>query len=195
MRELAMLLLGGLLVWLGRVWAERAQRRELFDHKLRLEKEYQIYCDLWEKLFEFRRAAHGLVDALQEGAQGDPWQEFLDSFDAYQAVVRRNEPFIAPAIYGPARAIVKQGRAIESSTRQLRRLDERRNRLGDWKRDERMADRMVDTDNERQSAMQQIERLFPQVKDAIQKRIMLTPPGKPQQTNQEPAARSDANTA
>jgi len=41
MSEFVMLLLEGVLGWLGQYWVGRIQRKELFDHRLRLEKEYQ----------------------------------------------------------------------------------------------------------------------------------------------------------
>jgi len=174
MGELGMLLLGALVGWLARVWADRVQRRELFDHKLRLEKEYQIYADLWEKLFEFRRCAHGFVDPLQQGARADPWEPFVESFNAFQGVVSRNEPFIAPKVWEPARAIVSQGHVIAGAAQHHDELGQRRASIQDYEADERLADKMIDEHQKQQAAIEEVERLFPLVKDAIRHRITLT---------------------
>jgi hypothetical protein len=176
MRELAMLLLGSLLGWFGRVRADKIQRRGLFDHRLRLEKEHETYADLWERLFEFRRTAHRIVDPLQEGIQGNPQQEFVEAFNAFQGVVRRNEPFIVPQVYEPARAIVAQGWAIVAASKQIRMLDEHRSVVRDCGSHEPIANKMMEEDKEQQEALEEIDPLFPQVKDAIRQRIMLTPP-------------------
>ncbi len=177
MCELTMLLLGALLGWLGRVWADRIQGRELFDHKLRLEKEYQIYTDLWDKLFEFRRSASRIVDtvqivdASQEGIQADPYQIFVESFNALQAVVRRNEPFIAPKVWEPAKAIVSQGRVI---SRQRDQLNQRRASIQDDEANAQLANKMLEEGEKQQMAIEEVDRLFPLVKDAIRHRITLT---------------------
>ena len=174
MGELAMLLLGAMVGWLARVWADRIQGRELFDHKLRLEKEYQIYTDLWDKLFEFRRNAHAIVDPLQEGIPGDPWEAFVESFNVFQGVVTRNEPFIAPKVWEPARAIVSQGRVIAAAARDHDELSERRASIQDYEADEQLANKMIEENQKQQAAIDEVERLFPLVKDAIRHRITLT---------------------
>jgi len=173
MTEIAMLLLGGLVGWFGRYWAGRVERREMFDHRLRLEKEYQIYTELWEKLFEFRRAAHGFVDPLQQGIEGDRHQSFVDAFNAFQAEVRRNEPFIVQQVFEPARAIVSEGWAIVSASRRLEMLDQRRVRVRCLKADEQIADEQYEEDDNQRQAVQEIDRQFPAVKDAIRNRITL----------------------
>lgn len=175
MRELLMLSLGGLLGWLGRFYADRLQRREQFDHQLRLEKEYQIYSGLWESLFEFRRAAHGMVDPLQDGTEDDPRQEFVSAFNSFQSVVRRNEPFIVPEVFEPSRAIVSQGWTIVSASEQLRSLAEYRDRLRDSETDERAAEKMFEEDDSQEKAVGEIDELFSQVRDAIRRRITVTP--------------------
>lgn len=194
MREVLMLLLGGLFGWLGRVYAERLHRRELFDHQLRLEKEYQIYSDLWERLFDFRIAAHGLVDSLQDRVHENAHGTFIDTFNAYQAVVRRNEPFIVPPVFQPARAIVSYGRAIAMTTLDLGELHKQRERCRDWAAADQFVDKMIGTDQEREEAVEEIDRLFEEVKDAIQKRILVTPPRGNSPTSTPKIKRSEAKS-
>lgn len=166
-----MFLIGGVLGWLGKYWADRLQRQELFDHRLRIEKEYQIYTDLWDKLFEFRRAVHGIVDTLQRDAEEDPHKRYVDTFNAFQAVVRRNEPFIYPSVYEPSRTIVEKGRTISSALQRIKSLDDYRNRIRDLDADEQAAEKQIAEDENQEQAAEQIDRLFPQVCDAIRSRI------------------------
>ncbi len=168
-----MLLIGGFLGWVGRYWADRLQRQGLFDHRLRIEKEYQIYAELWEKLFAFRIAAHGLVDPLQEGVQEDPLQKYFNAFNAFQAVVCRNEPFIFAQVFEPANAIVTQGRVIDSARKRIKSLEEYRDRTRDPAADERVAEKQLAEDDNQQKAIQEIDRVFPQVCDAVRSRITL----------------------
>ncbi|MDZ7618135.1 MAG: hypothetical protein U1E05_14110 [Patescibacteria group bacterium] len=171
MSEFGMLVLGGLIGWLGRFWADRMQRRELFDHQLRLEKEYQIYAELWDRLFEFKRTMHDAFDSVGGGNVENPWQQFADTFNSFQAVVRRNEPFMAPRVFAPANEIVTQGHRIDSIHKRLLGLDEYRSRVKDDEADEKAAEKQCAADTEREHAMDEIDRLFPKVRDAIRQRI------------------------
>jgi hypothetical protein len=171
MSEISMLVLGGLIGWLGRFWADRMQRRELFDHRLRLEKEYQIYAELWDRLFEFKRSMHDAFDSVKGGNVETSWPQLADTFNAFQAVVRRNEPFMAPRVFGPANEIVTLGHRIESMHKRLQRLEERRRRITDDEAAEKAAEKQCAADTEQERAMDEIDRLFSEVRDAIRQRI------------------------
>lgn len=156
---------------LGQYWQGRLEPEELFDHKLRIEKEHQIYADLWGKLFEFRRVAHGLVDNHQNEPQENPHQRFVKALNAYQAAVRRNEPFIFPAVYESARAIVSEGWKITGALEELRSLAEYRGHVTSFENDERVAEKMIAEDDVQKKAIVEIDTLFPLVRDAIRTRI------------------------
>jgi hypothetical protein len=140
------------------------------------DQERQIYTELWNSLFDFRIAAHNLVDWLQDRVHQDAHGKFIDTLNAYQAVVRRNEPFIVPLIVEPARAIVSLGRKIAGATQDLGELQEQRDKCRDWAADEQIAERMIKLDEEQQEAVKEIDRLFDEVKNAIQNRTMPKPP-------------------
>ncbi len=52
--EIVWFLFGAFLGWFGKVIQDRISAKRLFDHRIRLEKEYSLYSDLWDKLFELR---------------------------------------------------------------------------------------------------------------------------------------------
>jgi len=140
------------------------------------DQERQIYTELWNRLFDFRLAAHNLVDWVQDRIHEDPHGKFIATFNAYQAVVRRNEPFIDPLIYEPARAILSLGREIDEATQDLGDLQEQRDKCRGWEADEQIAEKMFKVEKEQQQAVKQIDRLFDEVKNAIRNRMMPTPP-------------------
>ncbi len=140
------------------------------------DQERQIYAELWNKLVDFRIAAHNLVDWLQDRVHQDAQGKFVDALNAYQAVVRRNEPFIDLLIFEPARVIISHGRSIVTATQDLRQLQEQRDRCPNWEADQQIAEKMIKVDGEQQEAVKEIDRLFDDVKNAIQNRMMLKPP-------------------
>lgn len=86
--------ISAVLTWFLKDLSDRMSERKAFDHRIRLEKEYGLYSDLWDKLFELRRATGDLVavlsaDSVRHGEQ------FMELFNAYQGIVRKGEPFIA----------------------------------------------------------------------------------------------------
>lgn len=135
-------------------------------------QERQIYTELWNRLFEFRIAAHELVDSLQDRVHQDAHGKFNDTLNGYQAVVRRNEPFIFPPIFEAARAIASEGRRIAAATGALAELQEQRGKCQDLAADERIAEKMIEVDEKQQEAVEEIDRLFNEVRNRIQNRTM-----------------------
>ncbi len=136
------------------------------------DRERQIYTELWNGLFDFRIAAHNLVDCLQDRVHQDPHGKFIDTLNAYQAVVRRNEPFIVSQVFVPARAIISHGRKIATAIQNLQGLQKQRDKCRDLTADEQIAERMIKVDDEQEEAVEEIDRLFDEVKNAIQNRTM-----------------------
>lgn len=132
--------------------------------------ERQIYTELWNNLFDFRVAAHNLVDWLQDRVHQDPYGKFIDTLNAYQTVVRRNEPFIVPQVFVPARAIVSQGRRIAAAIQHVRDLQKHRDNCRDLAADEQIAETMIEVDDDQQEAVREIDRAFDEVRNAIQNR-------------------------
>lgn len=168
----ALIVIGGLIGWAGKYVNDLFQRQELFDHRLRIEKEYQIYTELWEKLFEFRIAAHGLVDDISEAAEWkDPSDQFFASLNKFQAIVRRNEPFIHESILTPSDAIVLNGRAIANASNRVARLDEYRVKIRNPEAEEKVVEKKAATRESQRDAVKEIDEQFPKVCETIRKRM------------------------
>ncbi len=112
----AAIAIGSLLIgWFVKVLADHMSEKRLCDHRIRLEKEYGLYSDLWDKLFELRRSVGQAVDSMSGTNEVRHDQEILDLFNAYQAVVRKGEPFMDVSVFTPAREIVRiAGRIISN---------------------------------------------------------------------------------
>jgi len=138
----------------------RAARRQLFDHQLRLEKEYQIYAELWDRLLVLVRDTGVIVQTVGDASDAGTLEAFINEFDAYQTSVRRNEPFIHESIYGPAKRILTLGRQIHDTLRRIERAGNRRGTVDEVKEEE---------DNQARS--DEIGELAKQVNTAIRQRI------------------------
>jgi hypothetical protein len=149
--------------------SDRKTQQTQFDHRLRLEKEYEIYGKLWDTLFEMRRSIATLVVPTSSPA---PIQEVSDAFNVCQAVVRRNEPFITASVFEPARKILKLGRMIESNLRNNETIRNMREGM-DFEADQKYADKQIQLDKESTAALDEIGKLMEVVSAAIRARITL----------------------
>ncbi len=70
---------------------------------------------------------------------------------------------------------MSQGRAILSASKRLAALEEQRKRASSAGSDERIAEEMCKKDESQRDAVEEIEKLFSQVRDAIRQRIAPTP--------------------
>ena len=165
-------MLGGLLGWLGRVWHERTARRELFDHRLRLEKEYGICSDLWDRLFEFRRTAGALASLIDDAPDEDPDEAFANTFNSLQEVVRRNEPFVPKGVYEPAREVVRLGREMKGHTKRRALLQQRDHDLS-AERDEGIAQKLILLEEAMSCCVAKIDEQYSVVREAIRNRMAL----------------------
>jgi hypothetical protein len=133
-----------------------------------LEKEYALYSDLWDKLFELRRAVGDLVNPLSGTAAVQHGKEALERFNAYQAVVRKGEPFMSPSVYAPAREIVKLARRIIGNIGDHESLSEYAAKGG---RAEAVVEKRMRLDEDSDAAFQKSENLFQEVATAIRHRV------------------------
>ncbi len=160
------------LGWLLRGLADRRSQVVLFDHRLRLEKEYALYSDLWEKLFELRRAVGQLVSPIGDTASVRHDENLLELFNAYQSTVRKGEPFMTTAVNKPAREIATYVRSIIGNVGRRQDLqDRRRSTEVGTEADMRVAKEIIDLDEEDQVAIKNIEDNFQMVLEAIRERI------------------------
>jgi len=156
------------LGWFLKVLSDRWSERTTFDHRIRLEKEYGLYCDLWEKLFELRRAVGQVVDALSSTGVVRHDKDFVDLFNAYQSVVSKGEPFMSTSVFGPARKILTLAREIGGNIGEQESLSgpSARGANSDW-----LATKRSRLDQENTAAFKEIDRLFQEVAVAIRRRV------------------------
>lgn len=168
----AAIAIGSLVIgWFLKVLSDRMSEKALYDHRLRLEKEYGLYSDLWDKLFELRRAVGQLVEPLGSTSEVHHDEQTLDLFNAYQAAVRRGEPFMSTSVFGPARQIATLARKIIGNVGKQQSLHERRAKQLNTETDEKLATEQVRLDEENDAAFKEIEELFQSVAKAIRLRV------------------------
>jgi hypothetical protein len=168
----AAIAIGSLAIgWFLKVLSDRMSEKALYDHRLRLEKEYGLYSDLWDKLFELRRAVGQLVEPLGSTSEVRHDEQTLDLFNAYQAVVRKGEPFMSTSVFGPARQIATLARKIIGNVGEQQSLHERRAMQLNIDTDEKLATEQVCLDEENGAAFKEIEELFQGVARAIRLRV------------------------
>jgi hypothetical protein len=161
--------IGSLVIgWFLKVLSDRWSERSTFDHRLRLEKEYGLYCDLWDKLFELRRAAGQLVESLSNSSAVRHDKDFIALFNAYQSVVSKGEPFMSTTVFRPARRILTLAREISGNIESQESLSHpsARGAGSEWLATER--ERL---DQKNSAAFTEIDRLFQDVATAIRQRI------------------------
>ena len=159
---------GSFLGWFGKVLQDHISEKRLFDHRIRLEKEYALYSDLWDKLSELRRAVCQLVDPLSSTGVVRHDEHVLELFNAYQAAVRKGEPFMSTSVFDPARKIATIARKIISSVGERQTLSESiaKGANSDW-----VVTEQRKLDNENKIAIKEIEGLFQSVATAIHRRV------------------------
>ena len=162
--------LGALFTLVVTLIVQRVSQARLFDHRLRLEKEYQIYCDLWDSLFEFRRSAGNLADASDEGKA---LADFEATLNRYQSVVRRNEPFVHQSIYEPARELVTLGRRMHLESPKIGRRKKCQQKAATADSDEQAEKRQFDAEDRRAAIPGDIDALYEVVRDRIRDRVSL----------------------
>jgi hypothetical protein len=104
--------------------ADRWLQRSQFHHRVRLEKEYALYAEIWESLFILRRDLGSLVKPDQIPPEELPtFDEVIAGFNTYQSIVRRGEPFMHPSVAKPARAITERVRSVIKNLKKIRQPD------------------------------------------------------------------------
>ena len=159
------------LGWFLKVLADHMSQRKLFDHRLRLEKEYGLYADLWEKLFELRRSVGQLILPLESTGDVDHGAQVKDHFDAYQSAVRKGEPFMSASVFSPAREVVTLTRKIMGNIKNKQSINERRERKQSTEPNEALAVRQIELDENSEAAFEKINDLFKTIGQAIRDRV------------------------
>ena len=162
------LVIGGAIGgWLLKVLESHLSQRTAFSFRFRLEKEYERYCDLWEKLVELRRKVGELSEPLGSASNFLFMQHVGDLFNAYQGAVRKGEPFMSSAVYKPAREIVRLAQSILDNERTRHSLIEQRGKCDD----QMIAEKQLELDKKNDANNQEIEPLFQEVSAAIRQRV------------------------
>lgn len=169
MLETLIAILSLILGWCLKVLSDRMSERTTFDHRVRLEKEYGLYCDLWEKLFELRRAVGQLVNPLSSTSAVPHDKDFVGLFNAYQAAVYKGEPFMSKAIFDPAGEIVTITRKIGDNIGKHERLSGERLAYGSDS--EAWVEERERLREENGAAFKEFERFFQAVGIAIRQRV------------------------
>lgn len=118
-------LLGGLLTWAGQLITQRVSRTDEFDKRMRLDKEYALYGDVWEKLFNLRRAMGEYADLSFQNSDstGNAHTKFADVLVEYEDSITHNEPFIHSSVLPLAQQVLDDVRQILFNERRNNRLD------------------------------------------------------------------------
>jgi len=151
--------------------AARMSEKRLFDHRLRLEKEYGLYSDLWEKLFDLRESVDKLVWPCGAEACRPDDEHALEALSAYQAAIRRGEPFMRTEVYEPAWQIMMLAQDIVRKRGKQNRIAAGRARGGDAEEGRKLEDEEDALFQKNAAAQVQMARLFNQVKEAIRQRV------------------------
>ena len=159
--------------WFLKVLSDSKSQMMLFDHRLRLEKEYGLYSDLWDKLFELRRAVGDLIASLRTTNTVRHSEQLPELFNAYQQVVHKGEPFMSPSIYGPAREVVTLVRTIIDNVKDQQHIKNRREKEPSAAADKKCADELIRLNKENKSAFRSIEDLYQQIAKVIRHRVTL----------------------
>ncbi len=156
--------------WFLKVLWDRRSQRTLFDHRLRLEKEYGLYSDLWEKLFKVRRALGQVVEQLGSTSNVRHDQQVLDLFNDYQLAVRKGEPFMSPSVFMPAREIATLARTIIENIGKQQSLDKLRERESNSDVKDKCTTDLIRLDEDSRAAFTKIDELTQSVAQAIRHR-------------------------
>jgi len=168
----AAIAIGSLVIgWFLKVLSDRMSEKALYDHRIRLEKEYGLYSDLWDKLFELRRAVGQLVEPLSSTSEVRHDEQTLELFNAYQAAVRKGEPFMSTSVFGPAKEIATLARKIIHNVGKQQSPRGRCARGLNSEADETCATKRIRLDEENDAAFKEIEELFQSVARAIRLRV------------------------
>lgn len=115
-------LVGVFVGWGLKTCSEFWSQRRLFDQRLRLEKEYQLYIELWDRFFELRRTLGTAISPCTHTEDMPDDEHIRSHFNDYQSVVSRGEPFYSRAIYRLVREVLLPSRKIVKNCQQIANL-------------------------------------------------------------------------
>lgn len=148
-------------------------QRRAFEHRVRLEHEYQIYRDLWEKLFEARRrVGQAGTPTLSDSSNVEyDEEEVVKSFNEFRTAVRKGEPFMLQSVFDHSQKIAESMLVIIRGVGKQTQIEKRQ--IAHWSSNlsGKDGDSLADIDNERAAAQQEIDRLFEVVARDISNRV------------------------
>jgi hypothetical protein len=137
------------------------------------EKEHPVNIELLEKLIRLRGALHALVDPIGQFT-GDEREKAAQCYNEYKDIVRNNEPVLHPSVFKPARKIDSLAREIIANHDTCRSIDEGHPLSARGKSietDEQHANELKRLDDENETSLAEIDRLFEATKRAITERV------------------------
>ena len=122
----------GLATFLGKIWTERilAKERKSIDvelkkeqakldkglhiHKVKFEKEFLLYQDIWGKLVDLKRAAltlRPMLDSVSRNESNEDrksrrLKEYHEALNLYVDAVEYSQPFYAEDVYSSLQAVL-----------------------------------------------------------------------------------------
>jgi len=157
--------------WVLKTITDRASEKQRLEHRLRVEKEYEIYSNLWDKLFEVRRAVGALTNPIDNPGDAQYRNNVRSIIDAYQSIVRKGEPFMKLSVYEPAREIVRLARRIIGAIDDKTEIGKLRTEDVGTPTDMKYAEQQKEFRMSANAAFGEIDQLFEQVKQAIRQRV------------------------
>jgi len=156
--------------------ADYLHKRADYRHRFRLENEIPLYRQLWSELFELRRCAHDLMD---DGVQrysvplDVARQKFVDAFNAYQATVMRNGPFIHDDVHRPAMEAKSAANHLDVCCGRRVRYSADRPTMTEGDRDE-LCGRQIENDADVDATLDRLDNACTLVESAIRTRTFMT---------------------
>jgi hypothetical protein len=175
MNESIMFFGGTVLGWFLKLIADQFSASRHYDHRFRLEKEYERYCDLWDDLFELRRSVVQLVDSLGDTSDQPHSDQAIPLFNEFQQSVHKGGPFMSESVNVPARNMATTVRKLCKNFGKQKALEARRTEDVKFEKDEAIAERLWQLDEENTAALEDIERLYKDVSQAIRNRVTPRP--------------------
>ncbi len=153
--------------------AGRYLQTRQFRHQQRFEREYPINLRLVEELINLRRALHDLAGDLGPFVEGAR-DKVEECFNKFKDTVVNNEPVLHSSVFTPARDIVSLAREIVGNMDKIRSINEGHPpsaRGHSIETDEQHANELIRLDNENETSIEEIDRLFEVTKRAINNRV------------------------
>ena len=167
--SVGLIIIGAVVGWFLKVVADRMSHKRLFDHRLRLEKEYGLYSELWGVLFELRGTVGGHLAQIKTSYVSHNNQA-LKLFDTFHEAIQKGMPFMSVSVYTHSGEILKIVHSIVENEKKIELLKTRRVGL-EFEADRKIADEQLQLSEEIDSSFEEFIRLYHEIAQAIRNRV------------------------